>query len=402
VSTTTLAQGVNLPAETVVINELDHPGTAKTSTPYTVAEYKNIAGRAGRLGLTEVGRSVLVVGGEVDARRRWAGYVTASPEDLHSQLLDVRHDLYTLVLRVVAVAARRDGAGHLTEDDVLAFLANSLAAHQHRTIAAADPFPPATVSSTLAELVSADLLTSGPSGLALTELGTYVAQSGLRVSSAVRVARALRTLHPLHLNRATLITAAQLTDELDETQLRVNGRGWQSEQRTFFSELRRHRAAERMLAALPVPHDRTVGIARAKRAVACLLWTGGVAIGQLEGLLMKHLPGNDAAGSTRAVAARTQDVIGAVIEIARCLHPNAELDHLARLSSLMPTSESLPASAPAAAPIAAPSSGTRNNSPNSSPQKAPPSAPAPARFASWRVFGFFALPATSRWRRRGR
>jgi helicase len=306
------------------------------------------------------------------------------------------------VLRVVAVAARRDGAGHLTEDDVLAFLANSLAAHQHRTIAAADPFPPATVSSTLAELVSADLLTSGPSGLALTELGTYVAQSGLRVSSAVRVARALRTLHPLHLNRATLITAAQLTDELDETQLRVNGRGWQSEQRTFFSELRRHRAAERMLAALPVPHDRTVGIARAKRAVACLLWTGGVAIGQLEGLLMKHLPGNDAAGSTRAVAARTQDVIGAVIEIARCLHPNAELDHLARLSSLMPTSQSLPASAPAAAPIAAPSSGTRNNSPNSSPQKAPPSAPAPARFASWRVFGFFALPATSRWRRRGR
>lgn len=46
---------------------------------------------------------------------------------------------------------------------------------------------------------------------------------------------------------------------------------------------------------------------------------------------MKHLPGNDAAGSARAVAARTQDVIGAVIEIARCLHPDAELDQLARL-----------------------------------------------------------------------
>ena len=148
VSTTTLAQGVNLPAETVVIVELDHPGAAKTTTPYTVAEYKNIAGRAGRLGLTDIGRSVLIVSGDVDTRRRWDGYVTASPEDLHSQLLDVRQDLYTLVLRVVAVAARRDGDGDLTEDDVLAFLANSLAAHQHRTIAAADPFPPAMVSST--------------------------------------------------------------------------------------------------------------------------------------------------------------------------------------------------------------------------------------------------------------
>ena len=304
---------------------------------------------------------------------------------MHSQLLDVQHDLYTLVLRVVAVAARRDGAGHLTEDDVLAFLADSsFAAHQHRTIAAADPFPPATVSSTLAELVSADLLTSGPSGLALTELGTYVAQSGLRVSSAVRVARALRTLHPLHLNRATLITAAQLTDELDETQLRVNGRGWQSEQRTFFSELRRHRAAERMLAALPVPHDRTVGDASERSAPS--------RAAPLDGR-RRHRPAGGAADEAPARQRRrrvdpgrrrprTQDVIGAVIEIARCLHPNAELDHLARLSSLMPTSESLPASAPAAAPIAAPSSGTRNSSPNSSPQNAPPSAPAPARFAS--------------------
>ncbi|WP_125911316.1 MULTISPECIES: DEAD/DEAH box helicase [Pseudonocardia] len=327
VSTTTLAQGVNLPAETVVIVELDHPGAAGTTTPYTVAEYKNIAGRAGRLGLTAVGRSVLVVNGPVDAQRRWEGYVSADPEDLHSQLLDVCQDVYTLVLRVVAVAARR--GEHLAEDDVRDFLANSFAAHQHRTTAGVDPFPAATVSSTLDELVSVDLMTSGPSGLALTELGTYVAQSGLRVSSAVRVARVLRTLPTAHLNRATLIAAAQLTDELDEVRIRVNKRGWQREQQTFFTELRRHRTAERMLAALPAAHDAAVGIARAKRVVACLLWTGGVAIGRLEELLMKHLPGNDAAGSARAVAARTQDVIGAVVEIARCLHPGAELDRLA-------------------------------------------------------------------------
>lgn len=331
VSTTTLAQGVNLPAETVVIVELDHPGAAQTTTPYTVAEYKNIAGRAGRLGLAHVGRSILIVGGEVDAGRRWDGYVAASPEDLHSPLLDDRQDPYTLVLRVVSVAARRDGEGSLTEDDVLAFLAESLAAHQQRMIGAADPFDSAVVSSALAELVSADLLTSGQSGLGLTELGAYVAHSGLRVSSAVRVARALRTMHPSDLNRSTLIAAAQLTDELDEVRIRVNKRGWQSEQRTYFGELQRHRIAERMLAALTAAQDRTIGISRAKRAVACLLWTGGVAIGQLEGLLMKHLSGSDAAGSVRAVAARTQDVIGAVVEIARCLHPDAELDRLAHL-----------------------------------------------------------------------
>ena len=46
VSTTTLAQGVNLPAETVIIVELDHPTGPTQTAPYSVAEYKNIAGRA--------------------------------------------------------------------------------------------------------------------------------------------------------------------------------------------------------------------------------------------------------------------------------------------------------------------------------------------------------------------
>jgi len=65
--------------------------------------------------------------------------------------------------------------------------------------------------------------------------------------------------------------------------------------------------------------------------VACLLWMGGVPIGQIEALLMRHLPGNDAAGSARAAADRTQSIISATIEIARCLHPGAELDQLAQL-----------------------------------------------------------------------
>lgn len=58
---------------------------------------------------------------------------------------------------------------------------------------------------------------------------------------------------------------------------------------------------------------------------------GAVPINQIETLLMRHYPGNDAAGPTRAAADRTQSVIGVIIEIARCLHPAAQLDHLAQL-----------------------------------------------------------------------
>ncbi|WP_328848535.1 DEAD/DEAH box helicase [Micromonospora zamorensis] len=330
VSTTTLAQGVNLPAETVIIVELDHPTGPIQTTPYSVAEYKNIAGRAGRLGLTDGGRAVLIAGGGIDVDRRWRDYVLGKPEDLRSQLLDPGQDVATLLLRVVAVASRREGATGLGEDDILAYLANSFAAHQQRLAGAADPFPTTTVTAVLAELVGAGLLSSGPSGVELTELGTYVSQSGLRVASAARVARALRAVYSDALNRVTIITAAQLTDEVTSARPPVNGKGWQKEQATYIGELQRHGLARPVLAAMP-GQDRKTAAERAKRAVACMLWMGGVPIGPIERRLMVHMPRKDAAGVARAAADRTQSVVGTVIDIARCLHPDARLDDLARL-----------------------------------------------------------------------
>jgi helicase len=330
VSTTTLAQGVNLPAETVIIVELDHPTGPTQTAPYSVAEYKNIAGRAGRLGLTDGGRAVLIVGGGIDGDRRWHDYVLGKPEDLKSQLLDPEQDLATLVLRVVAVASRREGMTGLSGADVIGFLSSSFAAHQQRLGGAPDPFPAATVSAVLDDLAGAGLLSSGLSGIELTELGTYVSQSGLRVSSAARVSRALRAVNPAALNRVTIIAAAQLTDEAATARPQVNGRGWQTERATYFGELQRHGIAGPVLAALPGPERKTAA-ERAKRAVACMLWMAGVPVGRIEQQLMRHLPSKDAAGVTRASADRTQSVVGTVIDIARCLHPGSRLDDLAQL-----------------------------------------------------------------------
>lgn len=106
----------------------------------------------------------------------------------------------TLLLRVVKVASRREGTATLGQADIITYLANSFAAHQQRLTGSSDPFPAATVSAGLGELAGAGLLTSDSSGFKFTELGTYVSQSGLRVSSAVRVAHALRGVHPTALN----------------------------------------------------------------------------------------------------------------------------------------------------------------------------------------------------------
>ena len=137
-ATTTLAQGVNMPAETVVMPELRRRIGRNEFQSYRVAEYKNIAGRAGRLGLTERGRAIVLAYGRADANHFWSQYVNGAPEDIHSTLLDPTADMYTLVLGVVAVAAQQLGAGNtLSQDDVIAVLANSFAAHQNRLAGAA-------------------------------------------------------------------------------------------------------------------------------------------------------------------------------------------------------------------------------------------------------------------------
>jgi replicative superfamily II helicase len=50
---------ITAPASSVIIAGLDHPG----EEPYSVAEYKNLVGRAGRLGYTGKGTFILAGGG---------------------------------------------------------------------------------------------------------------------------------------------------------------------------------------------------------------------------------------------------------------------------------------------------------------------------------------------------
>jgi helicase len=52
VATTTLAAGLNTPASTVILAEQQFLG--EDSRPFTIGEYKNMAGRAGRVGFNEL------------------------------------------------------------------------------------------------------------------------------------------------------------------------------------------------------------------------------------------------------------------------------------------------------------------------------------------------------------
>jgi helicase len=122
VATTTLAMGVNTPAWSVVIAGLNHP-----DGPYTVAEYKNMIGRAGRLRFTPKGKSFLVASNATEEQNLWHRYVLGEPEDLYSRF--VGQEPMSLICRVLATAkaARSEG---LNSSDLLAFIQSTFTSHQ--------------------------------------------------------------------------------------------------------------------------------------------------------------------------------------------------------------------------------------------------------------------------------
>ena len=324
VATTTLAQGINTPAEAVVVAELDHPAGRGQFTPYTVAEYKNIVGRAGRLGYAISGQAFLLADGPVDEERKWHHYVLGAPEDVHSTLLDPSADTLTLVLRVLAAVttAGEDASSGMTRDDVVSFLSLSFAAHQ----ASRDGrrvFDASEVAAVVDDLLRTGLAVEEAGAVALSELGRLAGAGMVTARTVLRLADFFSAVPSQQLNRAALICAAQVTEELEAVQVPFNARGWQKERDTYGSVLHQQGAGaalDRLLQA-----ERGIAIRRLKRAVGCLLWMDGASRSDIDAALTRHLPTRDGAAAAQASASRTRDVIDTVLQVAQLKHPTADL-----------------------------------------------------------------------------
>ncbi|MGO9629906.1 MAG: DEAD/DEAH box helicase [Xanthobacteraceae bacterium] len=97
-ATTTVAAGINTPASTVILAEQEFIG--EDGRPFTVAEYKNMAGRAGRLGFNEKGKSIIYAENSFERDRLFRTYVMGKPEAISSSFS--LEDLPTWVIRLLA------------------------------------------------------------------------------------------------------------------------------------------------------------------------------------------------------------------------------------------------------------------------------------------------------------
>lgn len=320
-ATTTLAMGVNTPAEAVIIAGLEHPG----KVPYSIAEYKNIVGRAGRLGFAARGTSFLVALSSMEEHHLWSRYVMGTPENLNSQFLQNDTDPRTLILRVLATA-EHTGTG-MSADDIVGFLETSFGVFLQKQRTPSWNWNRASLSGNLRELHSHSLIETDTAGLyRLTELGRLSGVSGVEVESIIRLVEALRGIAPASINDPALLAASQLTVELDDVLFPINKKSTIKEPQTWFGELQRQNIPHQILSALQRHvRERHEPALRAKKTTACLLWVSGRPMGDIEAFLTQF--GNKfdgAAGPVRSVTSRTCDVLPTVARVAELLHAGSQ------------------------------------------------------------------------------
>jgi replicative superfamily II helicase len=329
-ATTTLAMGVNTPASSVVIVGLTHPG----DEPYSVAEYKNLVGRAGRLGFAEKGMSYLLATDQRAEYDYWNNYVTKTPEDLVSRFLDIATDARSLIVRVVTSLSPLSPKG-VSSEAIIEFLESSFGAFQAARTRAGWKWDRGELVRALHDLETNGLISNIAGLYLLTDLGRLAGESATEVTSIVRLVECLRQIPASQLTDPDLIAATQVTVELDDLLFPINKKSTQKEPQFWVNELRPQLSGGAVLNAFrrEVQDSHTATI-RAKKSVSCLLFVSGRPMSEIEGIIGQFGGAfGGASGPIRSVANRTSDLVTTTARVAEILHPEPDLeDRVQRLT----------------------------------------------------------------------
>ena len=207
VTTSTLAAGVNTPADiAIVLDYKRYVFEKKSSLPIEVAEYKNSVGRAGRFGMTTEGHSYIVADNTSELPLLRNHYLLGKTRKIRSSIPGFGESgilvlgLLSLGL-VTSEPELRDAIRHSfafnhyfdREEDSRAFLGQ--------------------VMEGLADLQVNDLVKNDSDGLAITELGKVASASGMSLPSFYMLLEALKSPSLDATNVANLLPSLVQTSE---------------------------------------------------------------------------------------------------------------------------------------------------------------------------------------------
>jgi helicase len=215
-ATTTLAAGINTPASTVVLAENEFVG--EDGRPFTVAEYKNMAGRAGRLGFNEIGKSIILAETPTERARLFQKYVLGLPEDVRSSFQ--HSDLPTWTLRLLS-QVRGVRSSELSGLLVNTFGGYSASLANPRWIASIEK----EVTSFLARLLQFGLAEMEGDIVHLTLLGKACGASSLSFESGLRLVELMKQIDSSRTSATNVLAAIQVLAEMDSIYTPVMKKG---------------------------------------------------------------------------------------------------------------------------------------------------------------------------------
>lgn len=179
VATETLAMGVNMPADIVILVDTVRYRWNRgwKTTPIQVAAYRNMAGRAGRLGFGTRGRAILIAKNGVEARQLFDHYVLGEVEPMNSALPN--HRMTDIAYRLLAAGIARDP--NALVDFITATYAYPSFYERHGGIAAIEE----AVTTAVNEAVKTGLLVEHGKKIHPTPVGRALAQAGVVLETAV-------------------------------------------------------------------------------------------------------------------------------------------------------------------------------------------------------------------------
>ncbi|CAG9217792.1 Replicative superfamily II helicase [Paraburkholderia tropica] len=264
-STTTLAAGVNTPASTVVLAEKKFVG--EDGRPFTVAEYKNMAGRAGRLGFNEIGKSIILADTPFERAELFRRYVQGSPEDVKSSFSE--GDLPTWVLRLLSQVQG------VTATEIPALLVSTFAGYAaSRANPAWDAQVAARVNQLVARTLQHNLAELESDVIHLTLLGRAVGSSSLTFESGLRLVELVKEVDWTNVHASYIICLLQVLQEMDSVYTPLMTKGASESARVADASQRYGHAAIRLLSRFGA--DEACFRRRCKRAAIMHDWLSGV------------------------------------------------------------------------------------------------------------------------------
>jgi helicase len=308
-ATTTVAAGINTPASTVIIAEQEFIG--EDGRQFTVAEYKNMAGRAGRLGYNEQGKAIVLANDSSERQLLFRRYVRGTLEPLRSSF-EAEH-LETWIVRLLAQVKQ------IHKDEVLQLLLNTFGGYlANREHPGWRTNMEQRLRQLMADMIRLQLVEQELDNVQLTLLGRACGESSLAFRSAMRLVDLVRSVGAQGITAEQLMALVQALPESDNNYTPMFKKGTKESIRP--SEAARRFGASVVSALQRLADDQFAYYARCKRASILWDWINAVPVERIEETYTANpYQGKIGYGDIRKFADATRFHLGAAHRITNIL-----------------------------------------------------------------------------------